>query len=749
MTIHQGSPRGKCDLVMKGGITSGIVYPKAVAELARVYEFAAIGGTSAGAIAAAATAAAELGRRRLKRAQDPDPQAPFEELARIPEELGQFIGKDTRLASLFQPSAATRPTFKLLFAIVGVKGSIGWLVLKGLLRAAPGAAIGSALSTLTIVLLLAVLTQSTNWLTVASAFVLSAIAAIIGPAMVIRSQIVTELPANSFGMCSGMPAGSLDRTADLQINRNTVPVDGALALTEWLHILLQDVARQDRARPVTFFDLWSGGEARPPHLERDQTQDDLVAGKERQDLFDKLHQIHREMEGREREIELVLVTTNATRGLTYQFPFVVGTKGSLAYSPSEFRTLFPASVVDWMVKHSPGVSQDRMAQTLKVSKSRNVSMPDDLRWLPHPADVPILVGTRMSLSFPLLLTAVPLYTPNMFYPNVEDRAVNTKLAREEGLKIAPEKTWPQDSEQTREQLEKLAPLQRCWFSDGGLTSNFPIHLFDSPLPSRPTFAIDLADADAFNPRLEPYSDRSEPDEDAPDGPETMVQMARTNSSGRSMPFVDLDYGPSEKRLAAFFMALFDASRNWADNQMTVMPGYRDRIARIAMRSSEGGLNLNMPTSTIKRVAERGEHAAQMLIRRFDGVTRVDPETGEPVRLTWENHQWVRYRSFMAGLEHLGRNFLASWTRAAQRGNPYSDLMQRDPGALPSYPWTAEQQKKAIAATEGFIDFVEKNFANPPFDPDLESGTPRAKARWRGMPPLDDDPRGERVQLQGR
>ena len=50
------------DIVMKGGITSGVVYPLAAAELAEVFRFRSIGGTSAGAIAAAATAAAEHGR---------------------------------------------------------------------------------------------------------------------------------------------------------------------------------------------------------------------------------------------------------------------------------------------------------------------------------------------------------------------------------------------------------------------------------------------------------------------------------------------------------------------------------------------------------------------------------------------------------------------------------------------------------------------------------------------------------------
>ena len=50
-------PVPQCDLVMKGGITSGIVYPKAITELARQYRFSIIGGTSAGAIAAGVAAA--------------------------------------------------------------------------------------------------------------------------------------------------------------------------------------------------------------------------------------------------------------------------------------------------------------------------------------------------------------------------------------------------------------------------------------------------------------------------------------------------------------------------------------------------------------------------------------------------------------------------------------------------------------------------------------------------------------------
>ena len=43
---------------MRGGIPSVIVYPKAIAELSKNYNFRCVGGTSAGAIAATATAVA-------------------------------------------------------------------------------------------------------------------------------------------------------------------------------------------------------------------------------------------------------------------------------------------------------------------------------------------------------------------------------------------------------------------------------------------------------------------------------------------------------------------------------------------------------------------------------------------------------------------------------------------------------------------------------------------------------------------
>src|SRR5260370_9772964 len=57
-----GQPEKICDIVLKGGITSGVGYPLALVSLAEKYRFSNIGGTSAGAMAAVAGAAAEDGR---------------------------------------------------------------------------------------------------------------------------------------------------------------------------------------------------------------------------------------------------------------------------------------------------------------------------------------------------------------------------------------------------------------------------------------------------------------------------------------------------------------------------------------------------------------------------------------------------------------------------------------------------------------------------------------------------------------
>ena len=115
MSDQSSRPFRVCDVVMKGGITSGVVYPKALSELAKEFRLKNIGGTSAGAIAAAAAAAAECGRRSGR--------GGFKALEELPEQLGERVtGTRTRLFEFFQPQSQTKRVFDTLVA--GLQGAI-------------------------------------------------------------------------------------------------------------------------------------------------------------------------------------------------------------------------------------------------------------------------------------------------------------------------------------------------------------------------------------------------------------------------------------------------------------------------------------------------------------------------------------------------------------------------------------------------------------------------------------------------
>src|SRR5450432_2894915 len=108
-----------CDIVMAGGVTSGIIYPGAVAMIARRYRFRSIGGTSVGAIAAAVTAAAEYGRRT---GRNPDA---FKLVATLPETLGELASDGhTRLFHLFTPEPATAPLMELVTPLFAQGGRL-------------------------------------------------------------------------------------------------------------------------------------------------------------------------------------------------------------------------------------------------------------------------------------------------------------------------------------------------------------------------------------------------------------------------------------------------------------------------------------------------------------------------------------------------------------------------------------------------------------------------------------------------
>lgn len=488
---------------------------------------------------------------------------------------------------------------------------------------------------------------------------LAMVAGVINAALGVRGDITGPLPKNGYGLCSGHDPK--------RAKRSTAP----LPLTDWLHELLQSLAgRKADDPPVTFGDLWG------------------TSGDDR--------------DRAERKIDLVLMTTNATRGVSHRFPFLEGQWGPLFANKAEFARLFPESVVKWMKAHA-------------APKARNIEADKSFFRLPAAADLPILVGARMSLSFPFLLSAVPLYAP--FY-----------------------------------QTGKKAELRKCWFSDGGLTSNFPIHFFDGPLPSRPTFGINLVPASvdvtekaAPGGGLESGRSQAATKQD----PWLNVRMPTTNSSGVQdvARFNEIEDG----NVVDFFMMLFDTARNWGDTELMAMPGYRDRIVHVALAKDEGGMNLNMPPATIASIGDRGECAGTLLAVRFAPEPGVDPKTKKLVRLTWDNHRWVRYRSMMAALEDLIRRFQNRWEGSAQKGGPrtYAQLLTRGPSSKPqSYPFSNKAQREFAAKVTGeFVDFVKASFDNDrSFDlgeSSKQGRSPRPKPKLRVMPLGSNDPREER------
>lgn len=118
----------ECDIVMAGGVTSGIVYPGAIAVIARRYIFRSIGGTSVGAMAAAATAAAEYGRRTGK-----NPTS-FDRIATLSHTLADTAADGhSRLFHLFTPEPATKPLLALVTPLFGGGGVLKQFA--GILRA--------------------------------------------------------------------------------------------------------------------------------------------------------------------------------------------------------------------------------------------------------------------------------------------------------------------------------------------------------------------------------------------------------------------------------------------------------------------------------------------------------------------------------------------------------------------------------------------------------------------------------------
>jgi len=610
-----------CDVVMKGGITSGVVYPLAVCKLAETYRFRNVGGTSAGAIAAAATAAAEYGRAR----------GGFRKLAALPA----WMGADGNLLGLFQPQAGTRGLFAVL--IGALEGGPIRACLVALRRNPLSALVGAALGLALFALALAQGLGDGFDALVVVGLIAGALLAVLGAAVGVLGRLARQLTRgvadNGFGLCSGGPGAG---------------AGGRPALTPWLTDLLNDTAGLPPGEPLTFAHLWAG-----PDGDREEPPADAE----------------------NRQLQLAMMTTNLVNRRAHQLPW----EGrEWFFDPDELRALFPAEVVEWMVAHPPPEPEGAAGEE---SKARREGALPRLP-LPAGADLPVVVATRMSLSFPILLSGVPLWRFDYTRP-------------------APR------------------PLERCWFSDGGISSNFPVHFFDRLVPRWPTFAINLR----------PFALGAAPD---PTDQAANTTMVKTNAEGIAdwwyrLPQRPAGLGLLDKRLFAFLMSAVRTMQNRVDEAQMRVPGYRDRIAHVSLAEDEGGMNLTMPPERIAALTARGRAAAERL---RDAYT---PPYAPGQAITWDNHRWVRLRSALAVLEGMHDHFADGYSQPpASPGEPtYAELLARGPETPPnSYRWDGTAQLE-LAAEE--IEAILGAAAESESGVTVAEGAPRPAPQGRIAP----------------
>lgn len=565
-------PSKKCDIVMKGGITSGVVYPNTVCRLAQTYRFVNIGGTSAGAIAAAATAAAEY--RRAEGSGEG-----FRKLSGLPVFLAEKPNgsRHTNLFHLFQPDPAARMLFDLGVSFTR-NGICRW-------SSALGALLKGAWP---IWLVVAGLTALYIWLPSLAPLrcsLFDKVSAGLWLVGILKAGLVAVLiwklrllPPKGFGLCSGMtPKGARHP-----------------ALTEWFHGFLNEIAGKPRDQPLTFGDL-------------------------------NRHQI-----------QLRMISTCLTHRRPYGLPI---DSQQFYFKRTDLAEYFPEPVVKWMVDH-PGLCE------------KGASEVDETGFcpFPHPSDMPVLVAARMSLSFPVLFRAVPLY------------AVDFSLARLH----KPDPSLKPGSGGALQPGQKRKP-ERCWFLDGGICSNFPIYMFDAPLPRWPTFGIDL------------QATRK-------DRPDSLVWMPSQNSEGLQEKFNRIPGRKGLGPMLQYAAGMIDAARNWSENRQMTVPGYRDRIVHIRLDDGkEGGLNLDMDPAVVAEVSRRGAEAAELLLSHF-----IHP--GDDVTLTWDNHRWIRFRSAFARFEELLKQIQHGLGEPEPGEVSYGQLLERGEHDPPkSYRVTGHQR----------------------------------------------------------
>lgn len=675
MSIEFLNPTEECDLVMKGGVTSGIVYPPIVLKLAKKYRFRSIGGTSAGAIAAAVTAAAEYGRDT----------GGFTKLKEISDQLSQ---KENFLRNLFQSSEETQPLMDTLydvfiywkeqretektsqekpsplqkfldffqfaiflrktfrskhqevFALGSRRGLVIGLILALFLSGFSFVVFflmaqftGGSLSGGSFIILLVLLSVPLAWI---GLWIGSLSVGVYDLYDIITQKVPNK--DNFFGMCSGRKHNSTSNDP---------------ALTDWLTAKINYVAGIDEnGEPLTVGNL------------------------------------------EQKRIDLKLVTSNLSHNQPYILPFK---NHAFIFNKEEFLKLFPPNVVEYM--------------TRCAYRSDRVELPEGFYFFPEEDNLPVVVAMRMSISFPILIGAVPIYTIS--------RAAFRRKPRKEKLQIIQD-DCQQDCQQD---------LQRNWFSDGGISSNFPIHLFDEWLPSRPTFGINLT---SLPPNAFKDKDKTQIKPDVASVVtnlelENLTEQLDTLDVNRDKLYDSIDLpkanrGPVQvwaeiSTLSDFIRAIWLTAQNYRDNTQSMLPSYRERVVQVCLSNEEGGLNLYMDDNTINGVIEKGNCAGEKIVNDFK----------------LEHHKWVRFQVLMGLLETQLTKMEKVLQDEKDKKLGYEDLAKEQLDKTKEYPYPRSEDwcDKALARVKYMQDFV-KGWVDAPL---IDKETPLPDPVLRVTPEL--------------
>ena len=414
--------------------------------------------------------------------------------------------------------------------------------------------------------------------TLALLALLGVLAIVVGYLFVRLLCDVRALAANGYGLCTG---------------KSETP--GGEGLVEWLHRGIQlSAGRTEKDALLTFADLWAA-----PRF--GQAGSAPRAGG---------------LQPEEPGIELQMFTSNISQGRPVRLP-LNDANTRLYYEPAEWARFFPRYVLDALEAAStpyvPASPSD--PDPLDDPDQTQAGLMARLRELPV-GGMPLVVAARLSLSFPLLFSCLPI--------------------------------WAVDYECRK----KDRKLRRCLFTDGGLCSNFPVHLFDTAYPRWPTFAI-LLDS-----RLSPYKDQR-----------VWLPIAEQQGRGDNWQRAVPSNEPGGS-LLGLVGGLIATMKDWNDRVAGRMPHIRNRIVRMALQRGEGQLNIGMPGHRILRMArDYSTEAAQRLIDAFEPGPRGETSPA------WRQHLYVRAMIQMRALRRHLRNY-GLCVRSRGETVPLHDLLQK-------------------------------------------------------------------------